>query len=1297
MFTLSSSSSRRPLFRHLTTDHKSELVAASYAAYGVMNTITTNDYSKFEQVNVGVVSSDWPSWAIPFSHSRFTLKWIITFNEDLLILLRKCFPNVKVVSATTGLVHTLEATDIVAFNGNEDHCVEIPSFGSILLFDWNIRHRFDPLQWSVHVHNLSHSKCGGVTDFTGKIKLCVHSSSCATFALEPDLIDAYPAADLSSILSHTEGGEDLLQPARLVKLDSPKVTQVTHRSYHLEGLYPTKIKQPYFLIPSVFSVSKWVKRRLTKSELLAAYDIPVSLITLMTHSAKRKVLECIATPTKCLTALTSAIFLKGIVSVTGGGYFSADSDSLHNQVESRSSSASSQDPSKSVHDSTLPGAWHGNRKHNNDERAVKHDKAEVPIHFWNNSLAAKLELEELSILQKSALNVLRSFVVKRIWTRNVTRCLCRYLRCKPCHKRRLESMFKHDSHEAIFTCNRCKQHLPSPPKFNCVKRVGHKYEWREGGKEKYTRWYRIYMKRANKSEAEQVNLDIENGRDAIRRAVACTAWSWTEGSSLFFWRWGEFSNVARDGAKIHVQGELPRYVKPQKAPKKGLNLKLVKEKLSDVRSKGYIAKGEVKSITSFFDVPKGSNDIRLVYDATKSGLNDVCWAPWFSLQTCESHLRSVNPGTFMGDADLGEMFLNFPLDRELRMFAGVDFTKIFEDECEFGETLWERWVRMLMGFRPSPYCTTREMRRIDLFLRGQASNPDNVFRWTKVILNLPGMEDYCTAHPKVYRVREDGTMAADLFSYIDDLRNTAPTAPECWDGLHQVCCRLTWLGLQDAPRKRNGPTQTPRAWAGSIVHTDQALVTVLVSEEKWDKTKKWIEWVLVKISEGKGIPFKELLSCRGFLIYVSRTYTPFKPYLRGLHKTIDSWRPYRDKDGWKLMQSVIEAKMLEGEIVPDLNQHTPPASTITPLPRLKDDFVVLTEFTAFDAPPKVIRRRSSSASACYGFGDASGKGFGNAIEARGKVHSEFGQWGVDVEDKHSNYKELRNLVNAVEKAYNQGLLKDCELFLFTDNFVAECGYYNGGLNRNKDLDDLVHRLWKIQMKGDFTLHVYHVAGTRMIECGIDGLSRGDKSEGIARGVPVLNFIPIHLSPVQRSPGILPWIKSWWTDKDLGNLELMSPEDWFLRGMDVGNFLWIVPPGAGEVAVEQLCSHKHGRPETHHIFVIPRLCTCHWRKQLLKVCDIVLTIQPKFEFWSTNQHEPLLIGIAFPLLPPETRFYPWQLKNTLFVDRFRTDLHRMQASSKSVDWNILRKFLLRARSISTLPDGLARKLLQVKDR
>ena len=1254
---------------------------------------------------IGIIASAWPSLAVPFSHSRFCIKWIICFTPALVPLLRRCFETILILDSDKVDVQRLYSVDVIAINGPFSRLLQPPPSASILLCDWNMRIKSGWNDWTCRMQTVSHTACGGVSDFDGTIKWCIHNSSLDSFIIESELLDEFPLATLGSILSHVEKGEDLLQKPRLPRLAVPRVVSVSHKSHHPDGLYPSGTDTPFFLVPCVFSASRWVKRKLTSKELLAVKDLPASIISSLSARERTQALQGITIPIKCLTAFTSALFIKGIVSVAGGGGVEIGVQSTNtrcvpkiqrslqpvcNSVEEHKEAVTN---SKSQ--DKLPGAWRANVIHHRDERVAKNDDAGIPIHFWNNALAAKLGLASLTDEQEHALNVLRESFAQKIWIRNVTTCLCKYIRCNTCHTKRLAAKFDYRISQVNFSCNHCKQHLPPPKKFNSVRFQNHRYVWVEGGKASYHRWYQLYMSKADAVQARETEMDIIAGVDCIRRAIGCTAWSWPRGSRLFFWRWGEFSQSARDGARVCVQGDLPNYSKRQKAPSKRKNLKLVQAKLNDVRRKGYISEGEVVSVTSLFDVPKGNDDIRLVYDATKSGLNEAVWAPWFALQTCESHLRSVDPGTFMGDADLGEMFLNFPLDIHLQKYAGVDLTSIFADECLDGELFWERWVRMLMGFRPSPYLTTREMRRIDLFLRGFAHDPKNVFRWSRVVLNLPGMKEYTPQRPRVFRVRLDDTMAADLLSYIDDLRNTGPTATECWDGLHQVCSRLTWLGLQDAPRKRNGPTQTPRAWAGSIVHSDLEQVTVLVSEEKWNKTKHWIRWVLEQIGESEGIPYRKLLSCRGFLIYVSRTYRPFKPYLRGLHKTIDSWRPFRDNEGWKMMQSVIDAKLGEGDSA-SYDAEIEPSKFIKPLPRLRRDFEVLKDLTETEAPPKVVRRKKGTASARYGFGDASGKGFGNAIEVGGKIYAEFGQWSVEVEDKHSNYKELRNLVNAVVKAYKRGILKDCELFLFTDNFVAECGYYNGGSNRNKELDELVHQLWKLQMTGEFVLHVYHVAGTRMIASGIDGLSRGDKTEGIARGVSVLNFIPIHQSPIQRSPKLLEWISCWWDDS-LGNLHRMTPEDWFGMTMYKGNMLWDVAPGAGETAVEQLCAHTHGRPESQHIFLIPRLCTCGWRKQLLKACDVVFTIQPNFEFWPSHMHEPLLVGIYFPLLPTDYKFRPWKLKHTKFVENFRSNLHRVQASGEPVDWGILRKFLLQARSISTLPDGLARELLQSKNR
>jgi hypothetical protein len=59
----------------------------------------------------------------------------------------------------------------------------------------------------------------------------------------------------------------------------------------------------------------------------------------------------------------------------------------------------------------------------------------------------------------------------------------------------------------------------------------------------------------------------------------------------------------------------------------------------------------------------------------------------------------------------------------------------------------------------------------------------------------------------------------------------------------------------------------------------------------------------------------------------------------------------------------------------------------------------------------------------------------------------YGTWNAELKHKHSNYKELRNLVNAVESCYESNCLKNTKLFIFNDNFMAECAFYNGGLNK----------------------------------------------------------------------------------------------------------------------------------------------------------------------------------------------------------------------------------------------------------
>ena len=80
----------------------------------------------------------------------------------------------------------------------------------------------------------------------------------------------------------------------------------------------------------------------------------------------------------------------------------------------------------------------------------------------------------------------------------------------------------------------------------------------------------------------------------------------------------------------------------------------------------------------------------------------------------------------------------------------------------------------------------------------------------------------------------------------------------------------------------------------------------------------------------------------------------------------------------------------------------------------------------------------------YGFGDASGSGFGGtwtAKQADGSTAPDikyiFGLWGSDMNSSSSNNRELRNLTDMLDKMEANEDLEGAEIFIFTDNSIAE--------------------------------------------------------------------------------------------------------------------------------------------------------------------------------------------------------------------------------------------------------------------
>ena len=336
----------------------------------------------------------------------------------------------------------------------------------------------------------------------------------------------------------------------------------------------------------------------------------------------------------------------------------------------------------------------------------------------------------------------------------------------------------------------------------------------------------------------------------------------------------------------------------------------------------------------------------------------------------------------------------------------------------------------------------------------------------------------------------------------------------------------------------------------------------------------------------------------------------------------------------------------------------------------------------------------------YGFADASGGGFGSTIERQDQMKYRMGVWGKGEDSESSNWKEFENLVDALESEAKDGGLKGSLVVLAVDNVTVESCLYKGN-SKSKKLFELVLRFKTKELHSGARFIISHVAGERMKAQGTDGVSRGNLQEGISLGQEMISFCPWHLLALERNSKLKTWFHSW-----LGSdLECLEPEDWFIRGHDIrggktgndgfwipnivkGTYRWAPPPAAADVCLEELRKARIKRQEPLHVVAIPRLMTPLWLKQLFKTADIIVQIQPKYDYWSTQEFEPLTLAICFPYL----NHYPWQIRGTPKMHRMVREVRRVQQVEEMVPGPVLRELVSQSQRLSTLPQHMVWKLL-----
>ena len=184
-------------------------------------------------------------------------------------------------------------------------------------------------------------------------------------------------------------------------------------------------------------------------------------------------------------------------------------------------------------------------------------------------------------------------------------------------------------------------------------------------------------------------------------------------------------------------------------------------------------------------------------------------------------------------------------------------------------------------------------------------------------------------------------------------------------------------------------------------------------------------------------------------------------------------------------------------------------------------------------------------------------------------------------------------------------------------------------------------------------------------------------------VPILNFLHLHLSADERSLEVITWIKSLWSSND--NLNHHCPNDWYGKVFSKGNFIWTPPPAVGEAALEQLCGNMHLHNQNLHVICIPRLVTSPWRKQLLKISDLCITIPFDSIVWPESNFELLILAIILPFFS----LHPSKLKSTKLVRESERNLQKVWKGDFPLGRNLLWERLQSAGILESMPGYLVR--------
>ena len=494
------------------------------------------------QISVGIICHDWPGWSYAFSHHCFDLKFICVLNPLIFEDIKNTFCGTYVFLFNSCSVSSqLFSVDILCFNGKGAiRLTTPPAVGVITLFDWKFRNRGAWRQWTFTSDKISHSQCGGASSFIGHLTFGCHSDVQHFWKVPFGRITgSYPVCNLGALIKCTVGGTELLNdPGLSATVPTHTVGLLGKNLFHYKGLFPFGSWKAEFITPCVFTKLKLVRRRLSSNELQEVMDIPVKG---MRKRSFLRLLPHIVVPIKVLSAVVSQCILDHDFSLPRGVGDDRVATVLDEALTPRQALTDTPVDTHRLTEeevtNTLPKGWIANQLEAKSETAAKDDDAQVPLQFWNSALETKLQ-RNLNINEIAALNKIRDFVVEHIWKRSITKCFCKWMRCKDCHANRVNTFFdsrKKDDTSWRSFCSKCVLNLRNNEVEQWVDSKGYlNFNWKIKGRMRYQKWYNKFYQRHLPSRVD-IQTSREAGIDCIKRTINASTWAWDNGSRLYFW------------------------------------------------------------------------------------------------------------------------------------------------------------------------------------------------------------------------------------------------------------------------------------------------------------------------------------------------------------------------------------------------------------------------------------------------------------------------------------------------------------------------------------------------------------------------------------------------------------------------------------------------------------------------------------------------------------------------------------------------------------------------------------------